>query len=158
MVAGKSLSEKANIAVRDSLSLICLRIPGEIGSRFGGGGGRGGSGDGCRIGNRRRRGLTYGCRGRSPLTEKQKEIVDYSDGHGLEEAEARFGISHNQVRYLREKRNRIEREKNPGNSEAVQPAMAFARVECGERTIEVRIGTVAMTITASDLAEVMRRL
>jgi hypothetical protein len=55
-----------------------------------------------------------------PLTEKQKEIVDYSDGHGLEEAEARFGISHNQVRYLREKRNRIEREKNPGNSEAVQ--------------------------------------
>jgi transposase/CRISPR/Cas system CSM-associated protein Csm2 small subunit len=101
---------------------------------------------------RRMRRMTY------PLTEKQKEIVDYSDGHGLEEAEARFGISHNQVRYLREKRNRIEREKNPGNSEAVQPAMAFARVECGERTIEVRIGTVAMTITASDLAEVMRRL
>ena len=32
-----------------------------------------------------------------PLTEKQKEIVDYSDGHGLEEDEARFGISHNQV-------------------------------------------------------------
>jgi hypothetical protein len=101
---------------------------------------------------RRMRRMTY------PLTEKQKEIVDYSDGHGLEEAEARFGISHNQVRYLREKRNRIEREKNPGNSEAVRPAMAFARVECGERTIEVRIGTVAMTITASDLAEVMRRL
>ena len=41
-----------------------------------------------------------------PLTEKQKEIVDYSDGHGLEEDEARFGICHNQVRYLREKRNR----------------------------------------------------
>ena len=93
-----------------------------------------------------------------PLTEKQKEIVDYSDGHGLEEAEARFGISHNQMRYLREKRNWIEREKNPGNSEAVQPAMAFARVECGERTVEVSIGTVAITITASDLAEVMRKL
>ena len=38
---------------------------------------------------RRMRRMTY------PLTEKQKEIVDYSDGHGLEEDEARFGISHN---------------------------------------------------------------
>ena len=93
-----------------------------------------------------------------PLTEKQKEIVDYSDGHGLEEAEARFGISHNQMRYLREKRNRIEREKNPGNSEAVQPAMAFARVECGERTVEVKIGGIAMSLSVSDLAEVIKRL
>ena len=62
-----------------------------------------------------------------PLTEKQKEIVDYSDGHGLEEAEARFGISHNQVRYLREKRNRIEREKEADEGGTVQPAMAFER-------------------------------
>ena len=82
-----------------------------------------------------------------PLTEKQKEIVDYSDGHGLEEDEARFGISHNQVRYLREKRNR-----------KLRSSSAFARVECGVKTVEVRIGNTTMSITSSDLAEVIRRL
>ena len=93
-----------------------------------------------------------------PLTEKQKEIVDYADSHSYKETEEKFGISHNQVRYLREKRNRIEREKNPGNSEAVQPAMAFARVECAERTVEVKIGGIAMSLSVSDLAEVIKRL
>lgn len=93
-----------------------------------------------------------------PLTEKQKEIVDYAETHSYAETQERFGIGRNQVKYLRAKRNRIEREKGAGNTEAVQPAMAFARVECGERTVEVKIGGTAMSLSASDLAEVMKKL
>ena len=50
-----------------------------------------------------------------PLTEKQKEIADYADSHSYAETQERFGIDRNQVKYLRAKRNRIEREKESDN-------------------------------------------
>ena len=93
-----------------------------------------------------------------PLTEKQKEIVDYAESHSYKETEEKFGIGHNQVKYLRGKRNRIEREKKALEGGSVQPAMAFARVECAERTVEVKIGGIAMSLSVSDLAEVIKRL
>lgn len=93
-----------------------------------------------------------------PLTEKQKEIVDYAETHSYAETQERFGIGRNQVKYLRGKRNRIEREKEADEGGSVQSAMAFARVECAERTVEVRIGGIAMSLSVSDLAEVMKKL
>ena len=93
-----------------------------------------------------------------PLTEKQKEIVDYAETHSYKETEEKFGIGHNQVKYLRGKRNRIEREREADEGGSVQPAMAFARVECAERTVEVRIGGIALSLSVSDLAEVMKKL
>ena len=93
-----------------------------------------------------------------PLTEKQKEIVDYAETHSYAETQERFGIGRNQVKYLRAKRNRIEREKKTDNGGSVQPAMAFARIECAERTVEVRIGGIALSLSVSDLAEVIKRL
>ena len=93
-----------------------------------------------------------------PLTEKQKEIVDYAETHSYKETQERFGIGRNQVKYLRGKRNRIEREKEADEGGSVQPAMAFARVECAERTVEVKIGGTAMSLSASDFAEVIQRL
>ena len=93
-----------------------------------------------------------------PLTEKQREIVDYADDHSYAETAEKFGIGENSVRYLREKRNRIEREKNPDGILPVPAASGFARVACSEGRIEVRIGSVTMAMTASDLAEVIKKL
>ena len=93
-----------------------------------------------------------------PLTEKQKEIVDYADSHSYKETEEKFGIGHKQDKYLRGKRHEIEREKKALEGGSVQPGMAFARGECAARTAAVKIGGVAMTISVSDLAEVIKRL
>ena len=94
-----------------------------------------------------------------PLTEKQREIVDYADDHSYAETAEKFGIGENSVRYLREKRNRIEKENVEGNGILPVPAASgFARVACSEGRIEVRIGGVTMAMTASDLAEVIKKL
>ena len=73
-----------------------------------------------------------------PLTEKQKEMADCADSHSYAGTQEKFGIGRNQVKYLRGKRNRIEREKEADNGEAIRPAMAFIDADLGMHRIADR--------------------
>ena len=73
-----------------------------------------------------------------PLTEKQKEMADCADSHSYLGTQEKFGIGRNQVKYLRGKRNRIEREKEADNGEAIRPAMAFIDADLGMHRIADR--------------------
>ena len=53
-----------------------------------------------------------------PLTEKQKEIVDYADSHSYKETEEKFGIGHNQVKYLKGRGTESRGRRKPLRAEA----------------------------------------
>lgn len=77
-----------------------------------------------------------------PLTEAQREIVEYADSHGNRAAAERFGATINQIDHLKARRRNLKR----------QGAKAAGFVEVGGRKAQVSItmGKATFSMTVAD--------